>query len=39
MWNKSPLNIREIPSHAKFKLKSKDFFWNKLMTDGIFDGG
>ena len=39
MWNRLPLNIREIPSHVKFKLKCKDFFWNQLMTDGIFDGG
>ena len=26
MWNKLSLNIREIPSHVKFKLKCKDFF-------------
>ena len=39
MWNKLALNIRKIPSHVKFKLKCKDFFWNYLMTDGIFDGG
>ena len=31
MWNKLPMNIREIPSHVKFKLKCKDFF--ESITD------
>ena len=30
MWNKLPLNIREIPSHVKFKLKCKDFFLESI---------
>ena len=33
IWNKLPLNIREIPSHVEFKLKVKDFLWNQLMVD------
>ena len=33
IWNKLPLNICEIPLHVKFKLKVKDFLWNKLMVD------
>ena len=33
IWNKLPLNIREISSHVKFKLKVKNFLWNQLMVD------
>ena len=39
MWNKLPLNIREIPSHVKFKLKCKNFFWNQLRLMEFLTGG